>query len=83
MFVNGEPPEASAGSPAARGVRRRDEDEMQISNVVGRLRTTVAAASSGFNMARAGFTLVFRHDDSYAGIRGRRAAPGCAIGNLF
>ena len=42
---------------------------MQISSVVAQLRTTDLAASIRFYTALPGFTLVFQHEDFYAGIR--------------
>src|SRR5687768_4565835 len=45
---------------------------MQISNVVAQLRTTDLAASIRFYTALPGFTLAFRYEDFYAGIRAGR-----------
>jgi catechol 2,3-dioxygenase-like lactoylglutathione lyase family enzyme len=42
---------------------------MQISSVVAQLRTTDLAASIRFYTTLPGFTLAFRHEDFYAGIR--------------
>jgi catechol 2,3-dioxygenase-like lactoylglutathione lyase family enzyme len=42
---------------------------MEISNVVAQLRTTDLAASIRFYTALPGFTLAFRYEDFYAGIR--------------